>query len=70
MRLVGGYRTFNTFFALATLARGGRCSIDGVVTRFYERFLSLPVPLVLIVLWLAGVTLVAAWRRSTRSVRC
>jgi hypothetical protein len=31
-----------------------------VVTRSYEGFLSLPVPLVLSVLWLAGVTLGAA----------
>jgi hypothetical protein len=31
-----------------------------VVTRSYEGFLSLPVPLVLVVLWLAGATLGAA----------
>jgi hypothetical protein len=31
-----------------------------VVTRFYEGFLGLPVPLVLIVLWLAGAALGAA----------
>ena len=34
-----------------------RCSIDVMAIRCYERFLRLPVPVVLITMWLAGCAL-------------
>jgi hypothetical protein len=37
-----------------TRAREDRCSIGGMAIRSYERFLELPVPMVLSVVWLVG----------------
>ena len=34
-----------------------RCSIDFMAIRCYERFLRMPVPVVLITMWLAGCAL-------------
>ena len=44
-------------FAPLTRARGGRCGIGARAIRSYERFLELPVAMVLSVVWLAGCAL-------------